>query len=151
MRETIEQLRAAGYKNVGLNLDRWYAPEAQPFNATMTLEQATAQMIHRREEDAQRAESNRILFIKQRVWRKWAETRAGKAFHNYDAAIGHAWVADCREHSNTKGPWMRADAAKEELIAAIREIQGFDFDAEFELEKKRVEEARAEAKADAHP
>lgn len=141
MKEIIDQLRAAGYHNVGLDLDRWYSPGSQPFDPTLTLEQAQAQLSFKQAEETARIVRNRETFIKQKVWRTWADTRAGKAFHRYDSLIGAAWIADCRSHGGKSltQAWDKAEAAKVELIAAIRELQGFDFDSELAEARKALE------------
>jgi hypothetical protein len=55
-------------------------------------------------------------------------TKAGNAFYRFESTIGKAWITDQRENasiSSMKRDWAAADAAREELIRVIKELQGY--------------------------
>jgi len=55
--------------------------------------------------------------------REWAKTELGMLFYRFDAAIGRAWVTDCRETASDvtmKRDWDAANAARANLLKAIR-------------------------------
>jgi hypothetical protein len=62
----------------------------------------------------------------QAEWKAWGTTRAGRAFQRFESAVGKAWVTDCREGASMAAmerDWAAHDLARQELIAAIKELQ----------------------------
>ena len=62
----------------------------------------------------------------QADWKARGETRAGRAFQRFESAHGKAWVTDSKENASMSAmqkDWTASDLAREELIAAIKELQ----------------------------
>ena len=54
------------------------------------------------------------------------QTKAGGAFYRFESAIGKAWVTDQNINASRKAmdrDWKAAEVARQELIAAIKELQ----------------------------
>jgi hypothetical protein len=57
----------------------------------------------------------------------WAETPAGAAFTKFESQIAAAWITDQRDSSSDaamKRDWNAANAARAEIVAEIRKLQG---------------------------
>lgn len=56
--------------------------------------------------------------------REWAQTEIGQLFIRFEAALGRAWVTDCRENASDaamRRDWDRANKARSEFLTALRE------------------------------
>jgi hypothetical protein len=55
--------------------------------------------------------------------RAWGQTEIGKLFFRFEAALGRAWVTDCREFASDaamKRDWEAANVARRELLKVLR-------------------------------
>jgi hypothetical protein len=70
--------------------------------------------------------TSRDIIQHQKDMEEFRKTRAEAAMSNFERLLGNAWVIDQRETSSDKSmreAWAKSDAAKQELIAAIKELQ----------------------------
>ena len=54
---------------------------------------------------------------------EWAKTEVGNLFYRFEAALGRAWVTDCRETASDKSmkrDWDAVNVARTDLLKVIR-------------------------------
>lgn len=71
-------------------------------------------------------EENARFWESIRPAREWAKTELGGLFHRYDAAIGRAWVTDCRptaSDATMKRDWEAANKARETFLDAVKSLE----------------------------
>jgi hypothetical protein len=58
----------------------------------------------------------------------WAQSPLGRVFARYERLVGRAWCIDAKSKSlrNVEDAWLKADAARAELVAAMKQAQGWE-------------------------